>query len=193
MSGDAHAYVASRRARYDLVIMNEIIEHVERPVELVREAAQLLRDQGRLLITTPNRSFFVRRQLWDYELPPVHLWWFSERSIDALASASGLVAELIDFSPLNRARPINPIWRYRPPALDPRPTLDREYRLVRRPSHSETRSEGAGASPPARRVAKRALTTLLNPAHKRLTQAALLGHPPLALCHAAAGAAAPRP
>lgn len=44
---------------FDCVLMSEVIEHLEAPQISIREAARVLRSDGRLLITTPNyRSFW---------------------------------------------------------------------------------------------------------------------------------------
>jgi SAM-dependent methyltransferase len=45
--------------RFDAVILSEVIEHLESPQVSIREAARVLRPDGRLLVTTPNyRSFW---------------------------------------------------------------------------------------------------------------------------------------
>jgi len=43
----------------DLVIMRYVIEHLERPVEALREAARVLRPGGKLVLLTPNRRHYV--------------------------------------------------------------------------------------------------------------------------------------
>ena len=84
--------------RYDLVIMNQLIEHLPDVHPFLAEALDILADGGELLVTTPNKSAFPGEQ-WETELPPVHLWWFSEESIRYLASSHGCAVSFVDFKP----------------------------------------------------------------------------------------------
>jgi len=51
LNGD---FLADQEASYDAVVAVEIIEHLENPRHLVRQAFRLLRPGGTLLVTTPN-------------------------------------------------------------------------------------------------------------------------------------------
>jgi SAM-dependent methyltransferase len=86
---------------FDFVIMTEVLEHVEDPMQLIRAALARLAPDGTLLVTTPNRDLYRRGLVWHTELPPVHLWWFSEVSVHALGSQCGCRVELFDFSNWN--------------------------------------------------------------------------------------------
>ena len=97
---------------YDLVILTETIEHVEDPAALLRAAAGLLAPRGALLLTTPNKDYYGAGVVWHTDPPPVHLWWFSERSMAVLAARCGLRVEYVDFAEYHRAHP----WE-RPPVL----------------------------------------------------------------------------
>jgi len=99
------ADLRSRAERYDLVLMTELIEHVERPIELVREALGLIAPGGAVFITTPNRDFYPPAAIWQTEPAPVHVWWFSERSVEKIAERAGGTALLTDFSEFDRRFP----------------------------------------------------------------------------------------
>ncbi len=43
----------------DLVISRYVLEHLEHPIEALREAARVLRPGGKLLVLTPNRRHYV--------------------------------------------------------------------------------------------------------------------------------------
>lgn len=74
----------------DVVTLWEVIEHLDDPIGMLGEARRLLRDGGRLYLTTPNRMSLQRRLLgsrWPrYHIE--HLGYFDPRSIrDALVRA----------------------------------------------------------------------------------------------------------
>jgi 2-polyprenyl-3-methyl-5-hydroxy-6-metoxy-1,4-benzoquinol methylase len=61
---------------HDLVLMMEIIEHLEDPDEAVKIAFNAVRPNGKLLITTPWVN------TWDYEED--HIWRFDEEGVVSL-------------------------------------------------------------------------------------------------------------
>lgn len=86
---------------YDLVIFTEVIEHIEDVKGFLKAANALLKSGGDLILTTPNRTPYPEDVLWETEPPPVHLWWFSEKSIALLAKQIGLTAHFINFYEYN--------------------------------------------------------------------------------------------
>ncbi|MEZ0542281.1 class I SAM-dependent methyltransferase [Fibrella arboris] len=111
--------------RYDVIIMTELIEHLEDPLLFLSEVRQLLAPNGKLLITTPNKSFLHKnRETWQSDLPPVHFWWFSEQSVQPIARRLNMQYQLLDFSDYNRktgnyALVINDALQPRVPTFDP--------------------------------------------------------------------------
>lgn len=91
---------------FDLVIMTEVIEHLPDPVGFMEAAGRLLRPGGSIIITTPNRSVHHKTVLWQTESPPVHLWWFTEESLNWFARRLGLDVSFTDFTPYSRTHPI---------------------------------------------------------------------------------------
>lgn len=88
-----------RKASYDVVIMTELLEHVEDPVLFVKAASSLIKQGGKIILTTPNKDKTPRGFVWQNDIPPVHLFWFSEKSIDVLAKQCGKQCEFINFIP----------------------------------------------------------------------------------------------
>ena len=123
---DVGTLAQTEEETYDTIVMTEVLEHVSEPVELVESCLKLLRPQGRVLITTPNKSFFAPEARWRTDSPPVHLWWFSELSFEKLAQRLHLSVEYIDFVGYNKKQyPIAPPLRadVLPPVFDENGTL----------------------------------------------------------------------
>ena len=56
---------------FDCVITFQVVEHIRRDGEFIREIARVLKPGGRLLITTPNRTMSLTRNPWhvrEYDL-----------------------------------------------------------------------------------------------------------------------------
>jgi SAM-dependent methyltransferase len=92
------AELKAEGSRYDMVVMNQLIEHLPDVHPFLDEALELLAEGGELMVTTPNKSAYPEA-LWETELPPVHLWWFGEESLRYLASSHGCTVSFVDFKP----------------------------------------------------------------------------------------------
>jgi SAM-dependent methyltransferase len=79
---------------FDAVTMSHVLEHVERPDEVLRKIARFLAPEGELIIWIPNFRSLVRAwwpATWfAYEVPR-HLWHFDDRSIRRLLDGCGFV------------------------------------------------------------------------------------------------------
>ena len=59
---------------FDLVVMNQVIEHLEAPEAVVAELARVLRPGGRILVSTPNYGTFA----WPLVESTYHRWFVGE-------------------------------------------------------------------------------------------------------------------
>ncbi len=91
---------------YDVIIMTEVIEHLPDPVGFIRAAQMLLRKGGYIIVTTPNRSIYHDSVLWQTETPPVHLWWFSEKSLLYMGNRMGFEVCFTAFKEYSTLHPI---------------------------------------------------------------------------------------
>ncbi|MDP1721973.1 MAG: class I SAM-dependent methyltransferase [Candidatus Gottesmanbacteria bacterium] len=69
---------------YDLVILNQVIEHFINPEELINHCGKYLVKGGLLYIATPNVESVSARVLkdnFDHYIPPEHLSYFSQHTI----------------------------------------------------------------------------------------------------------------
>jgi 2-polyprenyl-3-methyl-5-hydroxy-6-metoxy-1,4-benzoquinol methylase len=92
--------LAVRGASVDVVIALEVIEHMERPEAFVAEAARVLRDDGIMICSTPNR--FVRNPrlpLSGRPLNPWHLREWSPEEFEDVLSAEFARVELYGQAP----------------------------------------------------------------------------------------------
>ena len=95
---DLQEYGKDARETFDVLILNQMIEHVPDVHGLFRSAMQLTRSGGEIIVTTPSKSY-APGEIWQTELPPVHLWWFSEKSLARIGDMHGMAVEFVDFAP----------------------------------------------------------------------------------------------
>lgn len=98
---DLHEYSQKIDFKYDTIILAEVIEHIPNIYNLLNSLDGLLADGGDIVITTPNKSSYAQEILWHTDLPPIHLWWFSETSMSKISSKIGYSLRLTDFTECN--------------------------------------------------------------------------------------------
>lgn len=75
--------------RFEVVVMNHVLEHVPQPVEFLQDAIRLLAPGGILHIAVPNID------CWEARLPgwtsyePYHLTYFNRRTLQRVVSSAG--------------------------------------------------------------------------------------------------------
>jgi SAM-dependent methyltransferase len=113
---------------FDVVIFTSFIEHVTDPIGFVAAAKTLLAPGGSIILSTDNKSFFNPAPVWHSDLPPVHLWWFTELGIATIAKRNKLSAAFFDFSEYNAERPWERIGPFPldAPTVAPRLTAEGE-------------------------------------------------------------------
>jgi SAM-dependent methyltransferase len=125
VQGDAQSFVLDRR--FDTIVAGELIEHVERPGDLLSRAAEHLKPGGRVVITTPYAfSFLFVVYAW-LRYPktcsnPEHVTWFCPATLTELARRADLVVDRFELVEDYRADLPSPWYR----------AFLRVYRLVRR-------------------------------------------------------------
>ena len=79
--------------RFDVVVLNHVLEHVEHPVEFLRELSRLLKPGGVAHIAVPNvSSWEARLRGWgSYE--PYHLSYFTPETLAETVQKAGLVSQ----------------------------------------------------------------------------------------------------
>jgi len=81
----------------DLVILDNVVEHLTDPPATLRSVAQSLRPGGRLVLITPNMrsgQFRLMGRRWTVELSPhAHIFLFTSQALSTLVSMCGLEVE----------------------------------------------------------------------------------------------------
>jgi len=121
---------------FDTVIAADVIEHLAQPKSLLRQMADVLADNGEILVSTPNFAHWYPRLrvasgLFDYDrrgiLDETHLRFFSRRSLLRTARSSGLEVEEIRYTGL----PFDVLSRGTTPASRTAQRLDRLFVRLR--------------------------------------------------------------
>jgi 2-polyprenyl-3-methyl-5-hydroxy-6-metoxy-1,4-benzoquinol methylase len=79
--------------RFDAIVSSHVIEHMDQPVELLRECQRVLKPDGLLIFVTPNLSSLcshVFGQAWSSLDPPRHLMLHTGRSLRRAAVQADL-------------------------------------------------------------------------------------------------------
>ncbi len=106
------------RRRFDTVIAAELIEHLEEPYAFLRATHAALRDDGRLVLSTPNPIAFptllmemTRAKRWFYTED--HTFYFTARWVERMLANTGFALERIQpvgiWLPVG-CIPSSPIW-----------------------------------------------------------------------------------
>lgn len=88
---------------FDVVTMSHVIEHLKEPAETLKKINSILKDDGLMVITTPNVNSFNFKFFGKYWFPldtPRHLNLFSRSTINKILSANGFLLKKVggDFS-----------------------------------------------------------------------------------------------
>jgi SAM-dependent methyltransferase len=104
--GDIETFSKKNKNFYDVIIATEVIEHVVDPVLFVKYSLDALKVGGRLILTTPIKDIHPKGTIWETEPAPIHLWWFTEKGISAIADQFKSKASFVDFTQYTK----NKIW-----------------------------------------------------------------------------------
>lgn len=93
------------RSTFDFIIFADILEHLTDPWKMLRQAREILKDDGIMLISIPNmKNYKIMKLLlihdrWEYAdagiLDKTHLRFFTKNEAEKLVNTAGL--EIIEF------------------------------------------------------------------------------------------------
>lgn len=95
---------------FDVVTLFQVIEHLESPVELGKQAARVLRPGGRFIVGAPDNDGMVGSTIHEpLNGPPHHTLRWNASSLEAYALQIGLAPEVVRREPL----PAEHLYHYR--------------------------------------------------------------------------------
>jgi 2-polyprenyl-3-methyl-5-hydroxy-6-metoxy-1,4-benzoquinol methylase len=92
MLADAQSGLPLKSNSIDIVVMLEVIEHLEKPTKVLKEISRVLKTNGILYITTPNWNALGRLMLghnWYGFLDKTHQMLFTPSSLRSLIKKEG--------------------------------------------------------------------------------------------------------
>jgi 2-polyprenyl-3-methyl-5-hydroxy-6-metoxy-1,4-benzoquinol methylase len=92
-------FAAREPGAFDVVCAFQIAEHLADVDELLAPARALLRPDGRLYLSVPNRERAARGQLESLDLPPHHLSRWARPQLEALGSRRGFSLLRVTYAP----------------------------------------------------------------------------------------------
>ena len=132
--GTLKEYAKATEERYDLIIMNQFLEHEYDPLTVLRTAKSLLNYDGKIIVSCPNYNSIWRiryNKNWIHWHVPFHVSCFSKTSLAIMSANLGLEIEKfstrtpLDWAAMNfYMRKRNPVrgfkndkWRFSYPVL----------------------------------------------------------------------------
>ncbi len=83
IKADAEKKLLFKNSSFDIIIMNEVISHLEKPEAALKECFRILKNGGKILLTAPVRSFFF------HDISPTHVSEMNVRELRSLVEEGG--------------------------------------------------------------------------------------------------------
>lgn len=89
--------------QYDIILMAEMIEHINNPVEFLEKTYKNFRTQGfrgKYILTAPNALGLIRRNIFKKGVERIntdHKYWFSPYTLAKIMMESGITPESCEF------------------------------------------------------------------------------------------------
>jgi len=88
--GTLQEYARTQANKFDAITSFEVLEHVTDPLEFLQTAKSLLKKNGTLIISMPNADDpYCLQQRIAPAMPPIHINFFSRRSLRCLLERAG--------------------------------------------------------------------------------------------------------
>ena len=94
-------FVKNNKIKFDVIIYNHVLEHIDTANEEIKLARSILKKTGLLVIGVPNVDnviFYLRKKYWEPLMPAEHVWHFSKKNIINFLKKHGFNILDISFS-----------------------------------------------------------------------------------------------
>jgi SAM-dependent methyltransferase len=102
-AADATALDAAGLGEFDLVVFNDVLEHIERREEALRQARAALRDNGRVIVIMAHKSnlAFLWYRVWRRRSPRIFAEdrYYTPRGLARIGRVAGLATERVEALP----------------------------------------------------------------------------------------------
>jgi 2-polyprenyl-3-methyl-5-hydroxy-6-metoxy-1,4-benzoquinol methylase len=96
IADDLHDHARRTPGAYTVACAFQVLEHVENPRKFVSSLVEAVAPGGRIIVSVPSASSFLRYQMGSpLNLPPHHLTWWPDRTFVAMAGPLGLTLEQV--------------------------------------------------------------------------------------------------
>jgi 2-polyprenyl-3-methyl-5-hydroxy-6-metoxy-1,4-benzoquinol methylase len=88
----AHLQEAQPEAKFDIVTMWDVIEHLRKPWKELHVLLTMLQSNGWLLLSTPNAASLratLLRERWENAVNPTHFYYLTRMSLKAVLQSAG--------------------------------------------------------------------------------------------------------
>lgn len=86
---------------FDYAVINNVLEHLYKPYETLRAIHGVLKTSGKLIIVVPNidsLGFKLFKKNWYPLQPPIHLYYFDQKTLRKMLSESGFRINTVSYS-----------------------------------------------------------------------------------------------
>lgn len=89
---DLNRFLKTNKKKFDLIVMFDVIEHLEDPFASLQNLKDILRKDGVLVIQTPNYQSLMQSMTkkWSWWMIEDHKWFFTPRSLQKALRKNGL-------------------------------------------------------------------------------------------------------
>jgi SAM-dependent methyltransferase len=96
----SQAELAGRTACFDVITAIEVLEHLDRPLETLRQIRRLLKPASLFFFTTGNAApYRDRLASWSYVTPEIHISFYEPDSLREALERSGFHADFCGYLP----------------------------------------------------------------------------------------------
>jgi len=92
---DLYTFSKQHNESFDTVCCFHVVEHLSKVIPFLRAAIDCLKDNGRLVLSVPNRQRILREPLEVLDCPPHHISRWRSGQLDKLADITGMKLDKI--------------------------------------------------------------------------------------------------